>query len=104
MSELRNRFDPAARGGAGPGHAAPLPVDMGKPSSTVMQITNIFEHKARAERRKVRHDTIDKTDMTQTDRQMDGWMDGWTGGIEREARHVVVDVLSVTRLQPDLKV
>ncbi|CAM9578912.1 unnamed protein product, partial [Ectocarpus fasciculatus] len=53
VSELRNRFDPAARGGPGAGHAAPLPVDMGKPSSTVMQITNIFEHKARAERRKL---------------------------------------------------
>ncbi|CAM9888099.1 unnamed protein product, partial [Ectocarpus sp. 12 AP-2014] len=29
VSELRNRFDPAARGGPGAGHAAPLPVDMG---------------------------------------------------------------------------
>lgn len=53
VSELRNRFDPAARG-PGAGHAAPLPVDMGKPSSTVTQITSIFEHKARSERRKVR--------------------------------------------------
>lgn len=55
VSELRNRFDPAARGrGTGAGHTAPLPVDMGKPSSTVTQITSIFEHKARSERRKVR--------------------------------------------------
>eukprot|EP00903_Cladosiphon_okamuranus_P019652 g18069.t1 len=52
VSELRNRFDPAARGAAA-GTAAPLPVDMGKPRSTVTQITSIFEHKARSERRKM---------------------------------------------------
>ncbi|CAM9623025.1 unnamed protein product [Pylaiella littoralis] len=50
VSELRNRFDPAARTGE---HSAPLPKDMGKPSSTVSQITSIFEHKARSERRKM---------------------------------------------------
>lgn len=55
VSELRNRFDPAARTG---GHSAPLPKDMGKPSSTVSQITSIFEHKARSERRKVRYTII----------------------------------------------
>lgn len=54
VSELRNRFDPAARERAAGGKVAPRPADMGKPSNTVTQITSIFEHKARSDRRKVR--------------------------------------------------
>ncbi|CAM9501808.1 unnamed protein product [Laminaria digitata] len=49
VSELRNRFDPAAKRA---GNVAPLPVDMGKPSNTVTEITTIFEHKARSDRKK----------------------------------------------------
>lgn len=54
VSELRNRFDPAAKAGGPGGHAAPRPVDMGKPTNTVTEITSIFEHKARSDRRRVR--------------------------------------------------
>ncbi|CAN0399593.1 unnamed protein product [Discosporangium mesarthrocarpum] len=53
VSELRNRFDPAAREGGRRGRATRVPLDMGKPSNTVTEITNIFEHKARSDRHKV---------------------------------------------------
>lgn len=55
VSELRNRFDPAARERGVGGRAVPRPADMGNPRNTVSEITRIFEHKARSDRRKVRH-------------------------------------------------
>ena len=60
MSELRNRFDPAAKRA---GNATPLPVDMGKPSNTVTEITSIFEHKARSDRKKVGEGGADMADI-----------------------------------------